>query len=79
LPNGQVAPPDGSTLYKTAQTPLVTIGGIPAAVSFSGIAPGTAGEYQLNITIPAAVAAGDNVPLVVTMGSSSDTVTISIQ
>jgi uncharacterized protein (TIGR03437 family) len=79
LPSGQIAPPDGSTLYKTLQTPLVTIGGIPAAVSFSGIAPGTAGEYQLNVTIPAAVAAGDKVPLVVTIGSSSDTVTISIQ
>jgi uncharacterized protein (TIGR03437 family) len=79
LPTGQIAPPNGSTLYQTVQTPLVTIGGIPAAVSFSGIVPGTAGEYQLNVTIPAAVAAGNQVPLVVTSGSSSDAVTIAIQ
>ena len=65
LPAGQVAPANGSTLYQTLQTPLVTIGGIPAAVAFSGIAPGTAGEYQLNLTIPAGSAAGDRVPLVV--------------
>ena len=70
---------NGSTLYQTLQTPLVTIGGIPAAVAFSGIVPGTAGEYQLNVTIPPGVAPGDQVPLVVSIGSSSDTVTIAIQ
>jgi uncharacterized protein (TIGR03437 family) len=79
LPTGQVAPVDGSTLYHTMQTPIVTIGGIPATVAFSGIVPGTAGEYQMNITIPTSVAAGDQVPLVAKIGSSSDTVTISIQ
>jgi uncharacterized protein (TIGR03437 family) len=78
LPTGQVAPANGSTLYKTAQIPTVAIGGIPTTVSFSGIAPGSAGEYQLNLTIPASVAIGDQVPLVVTMGSSSDTVTVAI-
>jgi uncharacterized protein (TIGR03437 family) len=79
LTNGQIAPANGSILYQTVQTPLVTIGGIPAAVGFSGIAPGTAGEYQLNVTIPAVVTSGDQVPLVVAMGTNSDTVTIAIQ
>ncbi len=82
VPVGQVAPADGSVLYKTVQTPIVTIGGVtvPAAsVTFSGIAPGTAAEYQINATIPTGVAAGDSVPVVVTFGSSSDTVTISVQ
>jgi len=79
LPAGQVAPPNGSTLYQTIQTPMVTIGGIPSTVTFSGIVPGTAGEYQLNVTIPAGVASGDKVPVVVSIGSSSDTVTLSIQ
>jgi uncharacterized protein (TIGR03437 family) len=79
LPTGQVAPLDGSTLYQTVQVPTVTIGGINAKVSFSGIVPGSAGEYQLNVTIPATAPAGDQVPLVVTVGSSSDTVAIAIQ
>jgi uncharacterized protein (TIGR03437 family) len=79
LPTGQVAPADGSTLYHTLQTPAVTIGGIAITPSFSGIVPGGAGEYQLNLKIPAGVAPGDQVPLVVSIGSSTDTVGIAIQ
>jgi len=79
VPTGSVAPADGSVVYDTVQTPLVTIGGLPANVAFSGIAPGTAAEYQLNVTIPMGVNIGNDVPVVITMGSSSDTVTIAIQ
>ena len=79
LPTGQVAPADGNPLYVTSQIPTVTIGGLPATVSFSGLTPGTAGEYQVNVVIPAIVAAGDQVPLVMSIGGSSDTVTIAIQ
>jgi uncharacterized protein (TIGR03437 family) len=82
LASGSVAPVSGNPLYETVQTPVVTIGGVtvPASqVTFSGIAPGTAWEYQINTTIPAGVATGDSVPVVVTFGSSSDTVTISVQ
>ncbi len=80
LPTGSLAPSDGSVLYKTVQPPAVSIGGMPAVVSFSGIAPGNAGQYQLNVEIPSGVAAGDSVPLKVTMpDGSSDTVTIAVQ
>jgi uncharacterized protein (TIGR03437 family) len=79
LPTGVVAPADGSVLYKTVQTPTVKVGGIPAEVSFSGIAPGTAGEYQINIAIPSGVQPGDSVLLTVTMpDGNSDTVVIAI-
>jgi len=79
--SGSVAPASGTPLYTTVQTPVVTIGGVtvpPASVTFSGIAPGTAAEYQINTTIPTGVAAGDSVPVVITFGSGSDTVTISV-
>ena len=80
LPTGSVAPADGSVLYETLQTPVVTIGGIPAVVRFSGIAPGNAGQYQINVAIPSGVEAGDSVPLTVKMpDGSADTVTIAIQ
>jgi uncharacterized protein (TIGR03437 family) len=79
VPTGTVAPADGSVIYETVQTPSVTIGGISAPVLFSGIAPGTAAEYQINTTIPAGVQPGDSVPVVVTFGNSSDTVTIAVQ
>jgi len=49
-------------------------------VSFSGIAPGSAGQYQINVAIPGGVAAGDSVPLKVKMpDGSADTVTIAVQ
>ena len=80
LATGTLAPADASTIYKTVATPDVKIGGLPAAVTFSGIAPGNAGLYQINVTIPDLVPTTDDVPVVVTMpGGSTDTVTIAIQ
>ena len=79
VPTGSVAPIDGSVIYNTVTTPTITIGGLPATVSFSGIAPGTGSEYQLNTTIPAGVQPGDDVPIVITMGNSTDTVTLAVQ
>ena len=85
-PNGQplapgtLAPVDGSILYETPVKPTVKIGDIPADVSFSGIAPGNAGLYQLNVTIPDGVPTNDDVPIVITAADgSTDTVTIGIR
>ena len=36
------------------------ISGVTATVQFSGLAPGLAGLYQLNVTIPSGLTAGDN-------------------
>jgi uncharacterized protein (TIGR03437 family) len=74
-----VAPADGSVVYQTVLKPAITIGGLPATVGFSGIAPGTASEYQINTTIPTGVTPGDDVPIVITIGSSTDTVTIAVK
>ncbi len=77
---GSIAPASGSPLYQTVLTPAVTIGGYAVSdIIFSGIAPGTASEYQLNVTIPMGVAAGNDVPVVISMGTSTDTVTIAVQ
>jgi uncharacterized protein (TIGR03437 family) len=79
LPTGSLAPTNGSVLYKTVGTPAVTIGGEPAVVEFSGIAPGNAGQYQINVQVPPGVQPGDNVTLQITMpDGSTDTVTIAI-
>ena len=80
LATGTVAPASGSPLYQTVQTPTVTVGKIPAAILFSGITPGNAGLYQINLTIPDGVAANDDVAIVVTMpNGSTDTVTIAVR
>ena len=79
LPAGQNPPADGSVLYQTPTLPTVTIGGVTTKVLFSGMAPGYAGEYQIDVQIPAGVAAGDNVPVAVTMMGANDTAFISVQ
>jgi uncharacterized protein (TIGR03437 family) len=66
-------------LAETSTKAQVTMGGIPATVTFSGLAPGFVGEYQVNALVPAAVTPGSAVPVVVSMGSAaSNTVTIAV-
>jgi len=79
LPTGSVAPANGSVLYQTVQKPAVTIGGVNTPVLFSGIAPGFAGEYQINVQVPSGVTPGDDVPIVVSMpNGASDSATIAV-
>jgi len=58
IADGAAAP--SSTLSTTSNTIGVDIGGIVATVQFAGLAPGFVGLYQLNVTIPSGVTAGDN-------------------
>ena len=70
----------GTTLSTTTTVPSVTVGGVPATPTFSGLAPGFVGLYQINLAVPAATAAGNSVPIVITMGGvTSNTVTIAVQ
>ncbi len=67
-------------LSQTITVPTVTIGGIGATVSFSGLAPGFAGLYQVNAVVPVGVTPGNAVPIVISAGSAtSNTVTIAVQ
>ena len=75
---GAAAPTE--LLSVTTTTPTVTIGGIAANVSFSGLTPGAVGLYQVNVQVPAGVAAGAAVPLILSIGGvTSNTVTIAVQ
>jgi uncharacterized protein (TIGR03437 family) len=57
-----------------------TVGSIPAQVWYAGLTPGIAGLFQVNITIPPGVAAGSDVPVVITIGQvSSPPVTIAVK
>jgi uncharacterized protein (TIGR03437 family) len=79
LPTGSVAPANGSALYQTVQKPAVTIGGVATPVLFSGIAPGFAGLYQINVQVPAGITPGDDVPIAVSMPNGvSDSATIAV-
>jgi uncharacterized protein (TIGR03437 family) len=79
LTTGSVAPGSASPLYETIATPIVLIGGAPATVQFSGIAPGFAGLYQINVPIPAGIQTGNDVPIQIGMpGSPTDAATIAV-
>jgi uncharacterized protein (TIGR03437 family) len=76
-PTGVPAP--SSPLAETTMTPTVTIGGSTAQVLFSGLSPGNVGLYQVNVPVPAGIAAGTSVPVVISRGAaSSNTVTIAV-
>lgn len=62
-------------LYATATNPTVTIGGASATVGFSGLAPGFVGLWQLNVLIPDNAPIGNAVPLVISFGGRSSSVT----
>ncbi len=78
VPDGAAAPL--SPLSNTVNPVTVTVGGMPAKVGFAGLTPTLAGLYQVNVTVPTGVAAGANVPVIVTTsGFSSAPVTVAIQ
>jgi uncharacterized protein (TIGR03437 family) len=80
LATGAVPPLDGSVLYETPTTPVVTIGGVSAKVLYSGLAPGYPGEYEIVVQVPTGIASGDDVPVSVSiLGATDSSVTISIQ
>jgi uncharacterized protein (TIGR03437 family) len=63
----------------TMNTPTVTIGGAKAIVSFSGLAPGFVGLYQVNAEVPAGLAAGNEPVIVELAGASSNSVLLPVQ
>ena len=57
----------------------MTIGGIPAPVQFSGLAPQFTGLYQINVTVPANAPVGQQQVIVSAGGVTSPAANINIQ
>jgi uncharacterized protein (TIGR03437 family) len=75
---GGVAPFD--TLYQTANPVTVSIGGQPAVVEFAGLAPGSVGEYQINLVVPSGIPPGNTVPLVISVaGATSPAASVAVR
>lgn len=76
--SGQISP--SSPLANTNAVPEVRIGGRPAQVVFSGLAPGIVGLYQLNVVIPQDAPTGVDVELTIQQsGISSRPSRIAVQ
>ncbi len=75
---GEVSPL--SPLVRSSATPMITVGGVPAEVQFSGLTPGAIGLAQFNIKLPPTLAQTDSLPLVIHFGNvSSPTVNMAIR
>jgi uncharacterized protein (TIGR03437 family) len=75
---GDVSPsnPPATTIV----TPTLTMGGAPVPISFSGLAPGYVGLYQVNFQIPTNASSGSAIPIVLSAsGVNSNSATIAIQ
>jgi uncharacterized protein (TIGR03437 family) len=71
---GPTAPP----FAETVMLPTVMVGGLQASVIYSGMAPGLAGLYQLNVQLPAATSPGNATVQITVNGTTSNTATIAV-
>jgi uncharacterized protein (TIGR03437 family) len=78
IPDGAAAP--SAPLANTVVKPTVKIGAQSAVVSFSGLAPGFVGLYQIDAMVPEGITPGSAVPVVMSIaGQTSPPVTISVR
>lgn len=76
---GAAAPLSGP-LSRTTNPVRVRIGGVAATPQFAGLAPGFPGLYQINVAVPAGVAPGDAVEVVLEVaGQFSKPVTVPVR
>ena len=76
--SGEVAP-STPPLAETLSPTLVNISDIPALVTFSGLAPGFVGLYQVNVQVPMGVPSGVQEVEIIINGVPGNTVTIAVQ
>ena len=73
---GQPAP--SNPLAWAATAPVVTLGGATLSVSYSGLAPGEIGVYQVNATVPSSVPTGLSIPLVISQAGVATTLNVRV-
>jgi len=58
--------------------PEVSLGGVALPIAYAGLVPGQVGVYQINAQVPYWVPLGMEVPLKITQGGSSTTLTVRV-
>jgi len=69
----------GGALSSSTLTPLVFLMGKQIPVSFSGLAPGFAGLWQINVSLPADTPTGTDMELRVVNGATSNRLMVSVK
>jgi uncharacterized protein (TIGR03437 family) len=70
--------PSSPPYADTLMLPVVMIGGLQSSVIYSGLAPGLAGLYQLNVQVPAGTPTGTMTVQVSINGAASNTATVAV-
>ena len=65
-------------LSNTVIKASVTLGGVPLNILYAGLVPGEVGVDQINASVPGGVPLGMNIPLVVSQGGSSTTLSVRV-
>jgi uncharacterized protein (TIGR03437 family) len=74
---GQATPM--SPLSWVSQSPMLSLGGSNLNVLYAGLVPGyISGLYQINATVPSILTEGTNVPLVISQGGGSTTLSVRV-
>jgi uncharacterized protein (TIGR03437 family) len=60
------------------EQPEVSLGGLSLPLYYAGLAPGEVGVYQINALVPGWAPTGMQVPLIITQGSVSTTLTVRV-
>ena len=77
VPTGQPAP--SNPLSLSLVQPTVTLGGVSLPVLYAGLAPGLVGVDQINVSVPTNVPTGMSVPLVITEGDVSTSISERVE
>jgi uncharacterized protein (TIGR03437 family) len=81
---GPVNPPattgDNSldTQRNATSTPIVTIAGVPATVTFAGLSPQFVGVYQINVTMPSSESPANAAPILIDTGGVTGAIQTAI-
>lgn len=74
--SGDAAP--SLPLAVATNLPAVSIAGLPATVTYSGLAPGLVGLYQINVQAPAGMPTGNQRVQITVLGVASNIATIAV-
>ena len=58
--------------------PVVSLGGVSLPIYYAGLTPGEVGVYQINALVPGSAPTGMQIPLTITQGSVSTTLTVRV-